>query len=730
MPIDHLIRYIGESRFERLTDDDKVEDMEHKAKCADQAGRAVQVGEYTVQYINCTAEEHQKKFYDGDKSIFHAIAEKMKDITLDNTSCDRLDWKQINIDIGEGKVQQDPHGLRRHPVDHDVFLSSKLWYNELFPYKKMAKHMRFPYCDTRDEVKWRHVTNEEYCSHGEQGARNTMDYVARQKRLKQPVNPKYDGSHKGRHNVCPLMKADLEAFGFDNVGFDIMHHVGNVMKNHISVLKSERAASDADRKYAVATGKVPALEYKNGLTFYQLRNDEEKIFDAVINSVLVSPVYKRDFCIKYPFQQTSFLKSHECEVLMLVYMSYALSFTGVHDNYKEFYARYAYDLKCIMDPCLDAETLQDKYIPSIYETRIAYFRLYKAFEDNDKYQDKDGKMFEGFTSWVSGLNKIYLACGENMSSCASLPHYVNNILHTKIYDYDEICDGAVYFSDFLTLKDSILNFNPVVYKKLITKGILFNCRGHHYGALDGLVSEGKCLERTPADLLNVWHRRNQYSSFFRCTDFEAVVDGVVNDRQRTTSSKVLAKKVPSKVTGKARFKRTAETLSDDEADRERTYHEVTKFGQINSCWRVDMPGDNLVNGLAFANVTFRKVKYDNERRHFHLDATSLQNLGVAQKFICVNYIDSTSVAVSPVATYQVRTDSGRLKTKLKPMLKPDGVQSFILYSKVSSASKDCYAPREARLHALYLLELHPERVSFRYGNILEDTDGTKLWEHK
>jgi hypothetical protein len=373
--------------------------------------------------------------------------------------------------------------------------------------------------------------------------------------------------------------------------------------------------------------------------------------------------------------------------------------------------------------------VQAQCIDLIHE-KSAFYRLYKAFQDNDSEQDEITRAFVGFTEWVSGLNEIYLSCGLNMSSSPMRLEYVRDILHTELYDYNEICDGIIYIADFLALKDSILNFNPLIYKKFMTKGILFNGRGHYYGALSGLISADKCLERSPQDLLRVWHRRNQYSSFFRCTDLEVVVDGVVNEHQKTSSGRKLGKKVRGNITGAARFKRTVENLEDDEAEV-RVYHEVVKFGQINSVWRNDMPGDKVVHGLAFANATFRKVKYDEERRHYCLEAVSLRAPASDQKFICVNNIDSTSIAVSAVSKVEEENDAtGKIKTVFRPMLKPDGVQSFIQCHEASQASSVCYAPHKAKLHALYLLELHPERLSFQYENILDDVDGTKLWEHK
>jgi hypothetical protein len=84
--------------------------------------------------------------------------------------------------------------------------------------------------------------------------------------------------------------------------------------------------------------------------------------------------------VKYPFQQTGFLKSHDCFVMLMVYLPYLLSFTDLHENYQEFFARYAYDMHCYLNPCLDAETLREEIIPSIYETRMCQEGLFPDSE--------------------------------------------------------------------------------------------------------------------------------------------------------------------------------------------------------------------------------------------------------------------------------------------------------------------------------------------------------------
>lgn len=396
--------------------------------------------------------------------------------------------------------------------------------------------------------------------------------------------------------------------------------------------------------------------------------------------------------------------------------------------------------------------VQSQVIDNIH-TKSPFFRLYKAFQDN-MVEQEEPKKFSGFSSWISGLNDIYLSgsiSDVELTSC-----FVNNVLlDSFVFSYEEICNGFIYLSDFLAVKDSILGFNPKVHEKLITKGILFNCRGHDYGALTGVMEGDRRLQRFGSDLKTCWHLRNQYASFVRITEFETVQQGHVDSFQRTEKGEFLGKKVSGGPKGASRFKRTAANLDantssdDDGSDNEelhtmRVYGEVLKFGQINSCWRTDMPGDVVVHGLAFANVTVRKALYSAKRRHHFIHSKDMAFQRDSQRFISVNYIDSTSIGVSAISSLQltpiqkknmkksnnaIQADSDLVPTLFqRPMLKPEGAQSFIQFTDASIQSSGVYAKQDAVVSELYLIELHPERLAYRYECVHPDVDGTKLWE--
>jgi hypothetical protein len=380
---------------------------------------------------------------------------------------------------------------------------------------------------------------------------------------------------------------------------------------------------------------------------------------------------------------------------------------------------------------IEAQVIEDIHQKS------PFFRLYKAYQDNNEKQDSD-RRFRGFYSWVGGLNAIYLAGEINNHSLTS--HFVNDVLFVVTdFDYEDVCNGYIYLCDLIAVQDSILRFCPIVHEKLITKGVLFNCRGHEYGQLAGNLDGDRTLLRFGSDLRTCWHIRQQYSSFVRCTVYEPTVQGQVHRHQMSDTGVYLGKKPTA---GDKRKWTSSQLPTVDENNMEipsankelnmlRVFDSVVKFGQLNSCWRTDMPGDTIVHGLAFANVTFRETTYNAKRRHYYIGS---RNMGEKfdrhiPKFVSVNYIDSTSIGVSAISFETRKTTNTNTKNVWSPMLKPTGAQSFIQYTDASKQSSGAYAMKDSLISELYLIELHPERISFKYDKISTDIDGTKLWEH-
>jgi hypothetical protein len=98
-------------------------------------------------------------------------------------------------------------------------------------------------------------------------------------------------TNQDSNNDC-VESSQEEAFGFLDICFDFMHYDANVLRYFIAVMKGDRATSDKQRKLSVATNKVPSLKFTKRLAEFQLSTREETAVDAVVNSMLISPLYK------------------------------------------------------------------------------------------------------------------------------------------------------------------------------------------------------------------------------------------------------------------------------------------------------------------------------------------------------------------------------------------------------------------------------------------------------
>ena len=88
-----------------------------------------------------------------------------------------------------------------------------------------------------------------------------------------------------------------------------------------------------------------------------------------------------------------------------------------------------------------------------------------------------------------------------------------------------------------------------------------------------------------------------------------------------------------------------------------------------------------------------------------------------KNFVCLNYVQSTAIGVSALS---------KVDGKLVPHLSSQNFSSFT--RAYTDLNKSVYAPLNAKLHSIYLIKLHPERVNFEYASILKDKDGTKTRE--
>ncbi len=148
--------------------------------------------------------------------------------------------------------------------------------------------------------------------------------------------------------------------------------------------------------------------------------------------------------------------------------------------------------------------------------------------------------------------------------------------------------------------------------------------------------------------------------------------------------------------------------------REVFVKEKVKFGQLNSVFRVNLPSDPVVNGLAFGFVTSRDTIYCKDRWHHFVAGSGEQGSGTSQEVVvCLHDVDSTALRLNA------------LNSQGRPFKSPDSRDSEDVYSGVKQY---LYARKLDRIDRIYLVEVHPERMNFKYDSIIADKHNTKVFE--
>jgi hypothetical protein len=152
------------------------------------------------------------------------------------------------------------------------------------------------------------------------------------------------------------------------------------------------------------------------------------------------------------------------------------------------------------------------------------------------------------------------------------------------------------------------------------KGIKFSCRGRQFAENTENVDHHY--------LHDFWSVKRQYRSWFRFQDFSV-------EKQYQ----------PHK-------KKTAEN------EMSRIVVQSTMFGQMDYCFRLNIPGEPFIDGLAMGHCSTRDVVYNPHRWQHWVDPGPFVDTQVhaahrpskkfpkhVNTFVCLNYVDSTAVAV-------------------------------------------------------------------------------------
>lgn len=142
----------------------------------------------------------------------------------------------------------------------------------------------------------------------------------------------------------------------------------------------------------------------------------------------------------------------------------------------------------------------------------------------------------------------------------------------------------------------------------------------------------------------------------------------------------------------------------------------SELGQFNYFFRFVLPCDTLVNGLAFANITFHHSFADNTRAGTSCITADglIPSLNGEKNFACLNCVDSTALIVSAVDAVGLPVH----KTSTYNSSSWNKSRDSIELSTTNVMSK------------LYFIVMYPERITYQYRGIEEDLDKTKSFERE
>jgi uncharacterized membrane protein YgcG len=328
---------------------------------------------------------------------------------------------------------------------------------------------------------------------------------------------------------------------------------------------------------------------------------------------------------------------------------------------------------------------------SFYEWFVKFVRMYNSCDAlgnrlcNDTrlagYCEQFVKVDPSDCGSTSSSSSSSSSRGSSSSSRGSSSSSRGSSSSCPVSTFADAWVGHVFESDLLFLKSFIVeNFCVKSFEKVIVKGIRMDCRGRAlaYGSEHD-------------NLHTKWHVKKCYKSWFQCKEY----------------------------TLKIKYNNENKRLQEEVS---RSVEESVRFGQLIHAFRLDCPGENVLHGLAMGHCHLRDAVYDKQKwQHFVKPGPvggGVSGMGVChEKFICLNYVDSTAVAVCGV------------NENNKVLFSSDDITNFTPLATVSTDA-NCYAqPTDHVLDRLFLIPLHPERMHMVYENVFDDIDGTRVWDN-
>jgi hypothetical protein len=142
------------------------------------------------------------------------------------------------------------------------------------------------------------------------------------------------------------------------------------------------------------------------------------------------------------------------------------------------------------------------------------------------------------------------------------------------------------------------------YESAIVKGVKLSCRGRYFADAPGNDHHNLHLN---------WSVKRHYKSWFRFQNY--YIERIFDSSKKRKSRVEVAREV----------------------------RQTTMFGQMDFCFRLNIPGEPFIHGLAMGHCTTRDAIYSDKRWQHWVDPNA--NPSSCKTFVCLNYVDSTAIAV-------------------------------------------------------------------------------------
>lgn len=313
--------------------------------------------------------------------------------------------------------------------------------------------------------------------------------------------------------------------------------------------------------------------------------------------------------------------------------------------------------------------------------RSGFYRLYCSY----KFQKNEGlcRMWS-FSDWVTHFynylhDSNYLSKLEDENegiSVENLQNVIKFIILNNPSTNLQQSEGYIRKQDIPLFTEifNMLIFKVTLFSKAIIFGEKFSGRGFEYRESQSSIEQSRIRTKIPTNPHNVlkcnWWKKIQYSSWikFRVKSYNNTDD--FGWRVQHNQKEVLL-------------------------------YDLVKYGQLNFCFYLQLPSDEVLNGICFANITGRRVNYTSKGNVPILFCDDLKSYDDTQRYIPLTNIFSTQIMIIP------------LDEEKRPY-----PHNYIKSNDISFRSTQKFD----QIHSLMLIELNPSRSNIMFDESTQEEE--------